>query len=211
MTEEFFVSWKGETLGPFTRDEIDSRLRSGEITPLHAIRRNGELIDAARWLHSLRPAKPAIVPALPPEPPEPFTPPPPPPPPPFFSNSKPTEAVSQEFSDPYCVSNLSQNLPPPPPPPPPLLVPNPLPYVAVTTQNSQKHDVFAVLTFATAMVSIFILPIIFVPICYICSIISYYRLKDNPNLKGKGLRLAGAIIGAVSLLYLLWSLGIFKL
>jgi hypothetical protein len=205
MTEEFLVSWKGETLGPFTRDEIESRLRSGEITPLHAIRRNGELIDAARWLHSLRPAKSPIVS---PPPPEPIAPPPPPlpPPPSSFPTSKPVEAVYREFSDPFCVSNPSPNLTPPPP-----QSPNNIPFVAVTAQNPQTHDIFAVLTFASAMVSMLILPIVFVPICYICSIVSYYRLKDNPNLKGKGLRLTGAIIGSVSLLYLLWSLGIFKI
>ena len=112
MTEEFLVSWKGETLGPFTRDEIESRLRSGEITPLHAIRRNGELIDAARWLHSLRPAKSPIVSPPPPEPIAP-PPPPPPPPPPSFPTSNPVEAVYREFSDQFCVSNPSQNPPPP--------------------------------------------------------------------------------------------------
>jgi hypothetical protein len=138
MTEEFLVSWKGETLGPFTRDEIESRLRSGEITPLHAIRRNGELIDAARWLHSLRPAKSPSIPAPPPEP----IAPPPPPPPPSFPTSKPVEAVYQEFSDPFCVPNPSHNphppnsfefMPAPVTPPPPqqsLPLPNPKSRVA---------------------------------------------------------------------------------
>jgi hypothetical protein len=139
MTEEFLVSWKGETLGPFTRDEIESRLRSGEITPLHAIRRNGELIDAARWLHSLRPAKSPTVTAAPPEP----IAPPPPPPPPSFPTSKPVEAVYREFSDPFCVSNPSPNptpsnsfefmpapVAPPPPPQQSLPLPNPKSRVA---------------------------------------------------------------------------------
>jgi hypothetical protein len=65
MTDEFLVFWKGQTLGPFTRDEVERRLLSGEISPLHAIRRDGELIDAERWLHSLRPAKTPSSPALP--------------------------------------------------------------------------------------------------------------------------------------------------
>lgn len=135
MTEEFLVSWKGETLGPFTRDEIENRLRSGEITPLHAIRRDGELIDAARWLHSLRPIK---SPTVPPPPPEPIAPPPPPPPPSSFPTSKQVEEVSQEFSDPFCVPNPSQSptppnsfesMPPPvaPPPPPQQSLPFPNP------------------------------------------------------------------------------------
>jgi hypothetical protein len=112
MTEEFLVSWKGETLGPFTREEVESRLRSGEITPLHAIRRNGELIDAARWLHSLRPAKSSIVPTPPPE----LITTPPPPPTASFPTSAPVENLSPEFSGTFGISKPSPNPPPPPPP-----------------------------------------------------------------------------------------------
>lgn len=127
MTEEFLVSWKGETLGPFTREEVESRLRSGEITPLHAIRRNGELIDAARWLHSLRPAKSSIVPTPPPEPITPQ----PPPPTASFPTSAPVENLSPEFSDPFPnpppparFEVIPPLVPPPPPPPQNLSVPN---------------------------------------------------------------------------------------
>ncbi len=77
-----------------------------------------------------------------------------------------------------------------------------------TTQPQQTTDIFAVLTLATGMLSILILPIVFAPICYICAIVSYYRIKDNPNLQGKGLRHTGAIIGAISMIYLLWVLGV---
>jgi hypothetical protein len=137
MTEEFLVSWKGETLGPFTRDEVQRRLLSGEISPLHAIHRDGELIDAERWLHSLRPSKtpPPPAPAI-----EPFATPP--------QNQAPTSAypisvpvaeLPHDFPAPLQAptppappvvppppaisSNFdfapNSNVPPPPPPPPP--------------------------------------------------------------------------------------------
>jgi len=72
-----------------------------------------------------------------------------------------------------------------------------------------QTDIFALLCFSTGMLGFFILPIIFTPICFISSIISYYRLKDNPELKGKGLRMIGAILGAISMLYLLYQFGFF--
>jgi len=58
------------------------------------------------------------------------------------------------------------------------------------------------------MLGFWILPIVFTPICYICAIVSYYRLKENPNLKGKGLRITGAILGAISMLYMFYQFGI---
>lgn len=45
-------------------------------------------------------------------------------------------------------------------------------------------------------------PIVFVPICFFASLISYYRLKENSNLKGRGLRLTGAILGVISSIWL---------
>jgi hypothetical protein len=68
----------------------------------------------------------------------------------------------------------------------------------------QQTDIFAILCFATGMISILLLPILFMPACYICGIVSYYRLKENPNLKGQRLRVTGWILGSISLLYLLW-------
>lgn len=72
-----------------------------------------------------------------------------------------------------------------------------------------QTDIFALLCFATGMLGFFILPIIFTPICYISAIISYYRLKDNPELKGKWLRITGAMLGIISMLYLFYQLGYF--
>lgn len=66
-------------------------------------------------------------------------------------------------------------------------------------------DIFAVITFATALIGFMFLPLLFVPICFIISIVSYYRLKDNQNLTGKGLRLTGALINSANILYLYYS------
>lgn len=69
--------------------------------------------------------------------------------------------------------------------------------------KKQTTDIFAVLCFSTGMLSLVILPIVFAPACYITGIVSYYRLKDNPELKGRWLRLVGAIAGVISILWLL--------
>lgn len=72
-------------------------------------------------------------------------------------------------------------------------------------KDERKTDIFAILAFTTGIVSILVLPIIFAPACYICAIISYYRLKENPDeLKGKGLRIVGAICGLISMLWLIY-------
>lgn len=60
------------------------------------------------------------------------------------------------------------------------------------------------LTFVTGLLSVIIMPIIFGPIAFILSFVSYYRLKENPQLKGAGLRLAGAIMSIIALLQLLY-------
>lgn len=71
--------------------------------------------------------------------------------------------------------------------------------------EKKSTDIWAVVTFATALIGFMYLPLLFVPICFISSIISYYRLKDNQNLTGKGLRLTGAIINSINILYLMYT------
>ena len=71
-------------------------------------------------------------------------------------------------------------------------------------QQSKTTDIFALLCLMSGALSIFLIPIILMPICYICGFVSYYRLKEKPNLKGQGLRVTGWIFGSISLLYLLW-------
>ncbi len=68
----------------------------------------------------------------------------------------------------------------------------------------RRTDIFAVICFAAGLVSIFFLPILLMPTCYICGIVSYYRLKENRHLKGQALRIVGWVFGSISFLYLLW-------
>lgn len=71
--------------------------------------------------------------------------------------------------------------------------------------EKKSTDIWAVVTFATALIGFMYLPLLFVPICFLSSIISYYRLKDNQNLTGKGLRLTGAIINSINIIYLMYT------
>ena len=81
-------------------------------------------------------------------------------------------------------------------------------YSANFLGDSEKKstDMWAVVTFATALIGFMYLPLLFVPVCFISSFISYYRIKNTPNLTGKGLRLTGAIINSVNILYLMYTL-----
>lgn len=72
------------------------------------------------------------------------------------------------------------------------------------TKTGRQTDMFAILCFATGLVSLMLLPIVLMPACYVCGIISYYRLKENKHLKGQALRIVGWVLGTVSFLYLLW-------
>jgi TM2 domain-containing membrane protein YozV len=56
MNAEFTIVWKGQSSGPFNQLEIQKKLLAGEITPLHAILRQGEPIDAIAWVSQLRSA-----------------------------------------------------------------------------------------------------------------------------------------------------------
>jgi hypothetical protein len=67
----------------------------------------------------------------------------------------------------------------------------------------QKTDVFAIISLAAGAGGFIILPIIFAPIGFIASWVSYYRLKENKELKGNGLRIAGAILGGLNIAWLL--------
>ena len=68
-----------------------------------------------------------------------------------------------------------------------------------------RTDPYAIVTFCTGLLGFMFLPLLFVPVCFIVSILSYYRLKDNKHLKGKGLRITGAIINSINILYLYYS------
>jgi hypothetical protein len=49
----YYINWKGHQEGPFTREEIETRLGNGQITPLHAVLLDGKLVDTTDWLSSL--------------------------------------------------------------------------------------------------------------------------------------------------------------
>lgn len=76
-----------------------------------------------------------------------------------------------------------------------------------TEQQSGKTDPFAIITFAAGIGGLLILPILFIPVGYICAIVSYYRMKEDKTLKGNGLRITGAILNSVNILYLLYMWG----
>ena len=68
-----------------------------------------------------------------------------------------------------------------------------------TPQGQKETDIFAIIAFASALISLLVLPILFVPISFISNLVSYYKLKENPNLKGWGLKIAAAILSFISL------------
>jgi hypothetical protein len=92
------------------------------------------------------------------------------------------------------------------------------PQKPITEQNyiineiQQKTDPFAIVTFAAGLGGFVILPILFIPVGYIASMLSYYRLKENKELKGSGLRIFGAILTTINILWLMYQfkLGIFR-
>ena len=77
-----------------------------------------------------------------------------------------------------------------------------------TPARREETDVFAIVTFASGILGLLILPIVFAPLTLVFGMISYYRLKENPRLRGKGLRFVGAICGAIALLVMFRQLGI---
>lgn len=56
MSAEFTIVWKGQNSGPFNQLEIQKKLLSGEITPLHLVLKQGQPIDAMAWASQLKSA-----------------------------------------------------------------------------------------------------------------------------------------------------------
>jgi len=73
------------------------------------------------------------------------------------------------------------------------------------SETQQKTDPFAIISFAAGLGGFLILPILFVPIGYISAIVSYYRLKENKELKGSGLRIIGVILTTVNIFWLMYQ------
>jgi hypothetical protein len=74
-----------------------------------------------------------------------------------------------------------------------------------TDYETKTTDIFASISLAAGVGGFLILPIIFVPIGYIASIISYYRIKENNNLKGSGMRIIGAILTSINIFWLMYQ------
>lgn len=68
----------------------------------------------------------------------------------------------------------------------------------------ERTDIYAVLCFATGFLGLFYSPALTFPITYVTSIVSSYRLRENPQLAGKGLRIAGSILGIITFLLMLY-------
>lgn len=77
--------------------------------------------------------------------------------------------------------------------------------------SNRKTEPFAIVAFASGIGGFVVLPILFIPVGFISSLISYYRLKENSELKGRGLRWIGAILTMLNILYLMYQfkVGIF--
>lgn len=71
--------------------------------------------------------------------------------------------------------------------------------------NHKSIDIFAIITFMTGLLGFIFLPIFFIPICFICTLVSHSRLKENKFLTGEGLRITGAIINVINIIYLIYS------
>lgn len=76
-------------------------------------------------------------------------------------------------------------------------------------RSKRTTDPFAVACFISGVWGLLMLPIVFVPICVVSGMISYFRLKEDKRLKGHGWRIAGGIFGIISALWLMWQLGAF--
>ena len=75
----------------------------------------------------------------------------------------------------------------------------------ILNETEQKTDPFAIISFAAGLGGFIILPILFVPIGYIAAIVSYYRLKENKELKGSVLRIIGAILTSINIIWLMYQ------
>lgn len=69
-----------------------------------------------------------------------------------------------------------------------------------------KTDPYAIITFSTGILGFLIFPILFIPICYVFTCLSYYRTKENKNYKGKGLRIIGNILNTINLAYVIYQI-----
>jgi len=75
----------------------------------------------------------------------------------------------------------------------------------VKKSKGKPYDVFAVISLIAGIGGFLILPILFIPIGYIASIVSYYRLRDNKRLQGGGFRVLGAILTTANIFWIMYQ------
>lgn len=130
-----------------------------------------------------------------------------------FNSLKATQSISKNIFCPHCGKELSL---------PQHLINQPIlncsnceqKFPNVITQNYIKSeneisgneekttDIFAIISFASGLGGFIILPILFIPIGFISNLVSYYRIRENSNLKGETLRVIGAIATLLNIFWL---------
>lgn len=189
----------GEQFGPVSLEELRSKVAAGEVVPdtlvRSDIRRDWVLADQIDGLFDNRQEHAVASPA----------------PPPVIPPPVPNQLVRNSSlcacSD--CGAMISKRATACPKCGAPRSPEVQSGVIAPSTVQKSATDPFAVLTFATGLLSLLLLPIIFAPLTLVFGMLSYYRLKENPHLKGSWLRICGAICGAIALLNLFVQLGIF--
>jgi hypothetical protein len=66
-------------------------------------------------------------------------------------------------------------------------------------------DDYGILCFAAGVVSLFFLPWVFMPACFLSGMASEFGPKRNYDFQGSGLRTIGMVLGTISLVWLLWT------
>lgn len=230
MAANWFYQNAGETIGPVSSSKLkalalegtirsDTRIRKGELGKWIGAQRVEGLIDKPAvdesdvmgWLGEAtpkvsEPSRPIVSEPTPPrettpkvsEPPRPIVFKPPPPPvseqPPAQNPDKP---LTEYKTCPFCGERI-------------LAVAKKCKHcgeflVKDMRRESQtvrsETDVFAILTFATGALGIW-------PLCFIFSLVSQNRMKNNPNLKGKWFLRFGGLFGAFWVWFTMRQLGI---
>lgn len=71
--------------------------------------------------------------------------------------------------------------------------------------EDRTTDIFAIIAFASGVGGFIILPILFIPVGYISALVSYYRIRENKNLEGESIRIFGAILTTINILWLMYQ------
>jgi len=81
-------------------------------------------------------------------------------------------------------------------------------YYKEIKSKKTSTDPFAIASFAAGLGGFLILPIIFIPIAYVTSIVSYYRMNQDKSLGGTGFRVIGAILTTINIFWVMYTMKI---